>query len=93
MINVVLLILICCGLFIWLRKKAQSEQRSSGDKNYQALIPVKEESDELSEEELLAIITAIIAEYEGNREFQVVQIQPAPNWRMAGRLEQMRRFR
>lgn len=52
---------------------------------------VYQDPNALTEEEMFAVIAAVIAEFEGNDEFQVVSIrQRSRNWSVFGRAELMR---
>ena len=91
MTNETILLFMVCILFIWLRKKARAAQMQCNKEVRQTIRPVVETGDGLTEDELLALITAAIAEYEGTNELQVLKIRPSNrHWQIAGRLEQMR---
>lgn len=52
---------------------------------------VYQDPNALTEEEMFAVIAAVIAEFEGNDEFQVISIrQRSRNWSVFGRAELMR---
>lgn len=89
----IVILVIGIGLWLLLRRKPTEQVAAGAQPQSDAVaLPAAwaKPQEELAEEELLAVLAAAIAEYEGTSEFQVVSIRLRnQNWSLIGRQEQL----
>ena len=71
-----------------LAEKTPAAAPAAAKPKHEAVVVKEPETDEA---ELIAVLTAAIAEFEGNNDFQVIRIrEKSMNWALSGRCDQHR---
>jgi hypothetical protein len=75
--------ILVVAVFFWLRKK---QTEGSGQQSPQ-VVPAHGQFEDVADDNLLAVLMAAIAEFEGTSNFKVLQIRASGNWKITARQE------